>query len=380
MKKIILILSLLFLIDSAFSQTINGQWRGYFNDLDNNISLYKGNTEYVLELEINGETVSGTSYTYFENRRYFVICNLNGSFNKQLKKIIVNETERIKGSTPPDWSDCLQTHILYYKKQDGEEVLSGDWKSSPYNDKKNGGCGIGATTLSRRVLNNSIAFNKQNRSATPETKPIIKPTPGFKDKNPTVKPPVVKATPKIVNPTPNFKDKNPILKPPVAKTNPKTIKPAPVIIPKEKVTPKTITKIEEPAITKKPEEKRIINKPFEKRNSNIVKTIEIENETFKVDLYDNGDIDGDTISLFYNGKLLLSHKRLNDKAISLSLHPDNDRDVNELIMYAENLGSIPPNTALMVVTDGENRYEVRISSDLQKSGAIRFVYQPKKTQ
>ena len=49
-------------------------------------------------------------------------------------------------------------------------------------------------------------------------------------------------------------------------------------------------------------------------------------------------------------------------------------------MYAENLGEIPPNTALMVVTDGENRYEVRISSDLEKSGVIRFVYKPKTGQ
>ena len=53
------------------------------------------------------------------------------------------------------------------------------------------------------------------------------------------------------------------------------------------------------------------------------------------------------------------------------------QDVNELIMYADNLGEIPPNTALMIVTDGDNRYEVRITSDLQKSGTIRFVRKPK---
>jgi hypothetical protein len=46
-------------------------------------------------------------------------------------------------------------------------------------------------------------------------------------------------------------------------------------------------------------------------------------------------------------------------------------------MYADNLGAIPPNTALMVVTDGDSRYEVRISSDLKKSGTIRFVHKPK---
>ena len=117
-----------------------------------------------------------------------------------------------------------------------------------------------------------------------------------------------------------------------------------------------------------------------RRNSELVKTIEIDNNSFTVDLYDNGEIDGDSVSLFFNSKLLLSHKRLSDKAIRLTLDVDNNQNINELIMYAENLGSIPPNTALMVINDGDNRYEVRISSDLQKSGVIRFIHKPKTKQ
>ena len=375
MKKIVLILLLFFIKTAAFSQTINGQWRGFFNEGDNNISLLKGNTEYVLELEINGESVSGTSYTYFYDRQYFVICNLNGTYNKKAKKIVVNETERVKGSTPPDWNDCLQTHILYYTKQDGKEVLTGEWKTSPYQAASNGGCGSGSTTLSRRILTNTFAFNKQTRTPAPP-KAGAKPNPSFKDKNKTpVSPPVVKTTPP-------FKDKNKTVVPaPVVKATPKAVKPSTQAPPKDSPVKNQITKIDAPAVTKKVmEEKPVADKPFEKRNNTVLKTIEIENGTFRVDLYDNGDIDGDSISLFYNGKLLLSHKRLSDKAISLTLNPENSRDVNELVMYAENLGTIPPNTALMVVTDGDNRYEVRISSDLQKSGVIRFIHKPKSPQ
>ena len=58
----------------------------------------------------------------------------------------------------------------------------------------------------------------------------------------------------------------------------------------------------------------------------------------------------------------------------LSLSLDKSVDVNELTMYAENLGTIPPNTALMVVTDGDKRYEVRITSDTEKNGTIAFVH------
>jgi predicted DNA-binding protein (UPF0278 family) len=95
-------------------------------------------------------------------------------------------------------------------------------------------------------------------------------------------------------------------------------------------------------------------------------------------LYDNGEIDGDSISLFYNGKLLLTNKKLTDKSISLMLPIDEENEMNELVMYAENLGLIAPNTALMVVTDGPNRYEIRITSDLEKSGTIRIVRKSRK--
>ncbi len=357
MKKFLLTIAIFTIVPAAFSQKINGQWRGYFNERDNNISLLRGNTEYVLELEINGETVSGTSYTYFDNRRYYVICNLNGTYDKKSKKILVNETERVKGLTPTDWSDCLQTHILFYEKQDGKEILNGEWKTSPYNSKKNGGCGYGATTLSRRILTNSFTFNKETRTPKPLTKST---------------------------PTPSFKDKNKITPPPVVKTQSKAPVTAPAVKtqPKDSPAKKDIVKAEPQVNTPKPTEEKIKNaaRPFEKRTAAVVKTIEIEQETFNVDLYDNGDIDGDTISLFYNGKLLLSQKKLTDKPLSLKLSAESNKDVNELIMYAENLGSIPPNTALMVVTDGPNRYEVRISSDLQKSGVIRFVHKPKLAQ
>jgi hypothetical protein len=46
-------------------------------------------------------------------------------------------------------------------------------------------------------------------------------------------------------------------------------------------------------------------------------------------------------------------------------------------MYADNLGTIPPNTALMVVTAGAQKLDVYLSSTEQKSAAVRFVYKPK---
>ena len=84
-------------------------------------------------------------------------------------------------------------------------------------------------------------------------------------------------------------------------------------------------------------------------------------------------MDGDSVSLFLNGKLLVTRKKLTTQPLSIRIPKNEVEDENELVMYAENLGTIAPNTALMVVTDGTKRYEVRITSDLQKSGTIRFV-------
>ncbi|WP_462255160.1 hypothetical protein [Ferruginibacter sp.] len=355
MKKIIPLLLFLSCFTSVFAQEFKGQWKGQFTDNSTTFMGWGGERcDYVLELETNGNEVTGYSYTYFNDggKRYYTICRLKGRLNKKSGYVEVTETERTKTNVPVHIRNCFQVHKLTYFKQDDVQMLEGSWVPAP---NQEGDCGYGTTVLSRRVLkkntplfNNTTARNdKQQKKQDPKLNNI------FKDKNKVTPPPVVKrdspktaVIPPVVKTPVNPETK--ILPPPVVKTNPE-IKP-----------------------------RADIN--FEKRNNNLIKTIEIENETFKVDLYDNGDIDGDTISLLFNGKLILSHKRLSDKAITLNLNTDDKKDVNELVMYAENLGSIPPNTALMVVTDGGRRYEVRIASDLEKSGVIRFVHKPKSTQ
>lgn len=113
------------------------------------------------------------------------------------------------------------------------------------------------------------------------------------------------------------------------------------------------------------------------RKIEIVKTIYLDTLNIQVELYDNGQIDGDTISVFLNQQLILYNKRLTDKAIILNIPIREDKDY-EMIMYAENLGSIPPNTALMVVNAGKKKYEIYLSSSEQKSAGVRFRYDKKK--
>ena len=108
-----------------------------------------------------------------------------------------------------------------------------------------------------------------------------------------------------------------------------------------------------------------------KRKTDVIQTIELSSPDFSVDLYDNADIDGDSVTVYFNGQVVAAKQKLTDKPISLKLRALPQKD-NELVMYAENLGTTPPNTALMKVNADGKMYEVRISSDEQKNGTIVF--------
>lgn len=114
------------------------------------------------------------------------------------------------------------------------------------------------------------------------------------------------------------------------------------------------------------------NAKYSNRTKHVLKKIELKEAGFKVDLYDDGDVDGDIVSVYYNGRALLTGKKLTEKALTLNLTADPTRAANELLIYADNEGDIPPNTALMVVTDGANRTEVRITADAKKNGVVIF--------
>lgn len=113
---------------------------------------------------------------------------------------------------------------------------------------------------------------------------------------------------------------------------------------------------------------------IQKRQNEVVQDVIVDTSQIKIELYDNAEIDDDTVSVFLNNSLLLHRKRLTDKAIVLNIQAFPNTDY-ELVMYAENLGRIPPNTSLMVITAGKRRYEMRISANEQKNAVVRIRYQ-----
>lgn len=116
----------------------------------------------------------------------------------------------------------------------------------------------------------------------------------------------------------------------------------------------------------------VIENQFKQRENVVAEEIAVSSDSLKVDFYDNGEVDGDSISIFFNNQLLAFNRKISTRAIHFDLVLDSTKEVNELTMFADNLGSIPPNTALMLVSDGKKRYELRLSSNLEKNATIRI--------
>lgn len=115
------------------------------------------------------------------------------------------------------------------------------------------------------------------------------------------------------------------------------------------------------------------NLKLQNREKEVVQTIDIDTSVIRIDLYDNAEIDDDTVTILVNNTLLLHKKRLTDRPLTVTFNAFPGTEY-ELMMYAENLGRIPPNTALMVITAGKKRYEVRLSSSEQKTAVVKFKY------
>ena len=114
----------------------------------------------------------------------------------------------------------------------------------------------------------------------------------------------------------------------------------------------------------------VINNPMIiKRTTEIIEALEVTGDSVVLSLYDNGEIDGDTVSVFLKNELVLAKVGLRAQAFkhTVAIRPG---EVVQLTLFAENLGSIPPNTGLLVLTTNDQRYQVNFSSTLNKSSSI----------
>lgn len=163
----------------------------------------------------------------------------------------------------------------------------------------------------------------------------------------------------------------------IAEEKPIVIAPPP---PVQKREERPLVKADSPK--KEPEPTVVITEPaqapsieekFVSRKKVLIKEIPLNGDSLELRFYDNAEIDGDSISLFLNDKLLFQHIRLTGNAYSIKLAISELNETNELIMVAENLGAIPPNTSYMLALVGDKRYDAYLASTEGSSAMIRFI-------
>jgi hypothetical protein len=92
-------------------------------------------------------------------------------------------------------------------------------------------------------------------------------------------------------------------------------------------------------------------------------------DSVTLSIYDNGEIDGDTVSVFVNDIQVVEKIGLSAQAYKITI-PVSRSQINKIELFAENLGKIPPNTGLLVIYSGENRYQIFFTATLEKNAVI----------
>lgn len=394
MRLIFTLFTLLLLSYSAESQNITGIWRGYFSSSN---GLYRDGVReemYKYEVQIDekkDKSVKGVTYSY-KSTVFYGKASMQGIYTPVSKTLIIKETGLLELEIGDKSQPCLMTCYLDYSKMGKLEVLQGNFISINVKDK--GDCGSGNVYLERVTKSDFVPEDFLVKKKPSDTVKTTKPTPI------TVPPQSPKPAPTTTKPSNSSAAKKPTTilpktTPPAApvtssKTKPgaennliTTPKPSsPTAIPLEKGSsvisePKkkdTIpSKQKELAVTKKSN----LPKVLVERENNLVKTIQTDESYIQIDLYDNGTIDHDSISVFHNNIQVVKNGGLGYTPITLKVKMSKEDPRHEFIMVAENMGEIPPNTALMVITAGKKRYEVFLTSTEEKNAKVIIEYKPK---
>ncbi len=132
----------------------------------------------------------------------------------------------------------------------------------------------------------------------------------------------------------------------------------------------TIVKQQAPVVITQEEKDKL--SLFNTRTKNYTREIEVNSPNLRIELYDNGAIDYDSVTVFFNEHIVIPKSKLDYTAIRATLHLSDSLEYNELSMFAENEGLVPPNTAMLIIYDGSTRHDILLTSDLKQNATIRL--------
>lgn len=357
------------------AQDLTGIWRGSFrsnSDPATNriMELMGADDRYKFEVQVDqsSKNFEGVTYSY-KTTVFYGKATCKGTVNQETHKVLLEELKIVEVRMTGGSDACIMTLFLQYSKMGDEEFLEGNYTSMNTTDSTN--CGKGTVFLRKVVTSDfykePFLVEKEKAREKPKLAEKKADAPVVKKTTPVKTPPATKSKTQ-----PNTSTTRP-------KTNPGTVTTKPKIKPAGRDTATKV--VAAPADTPKRAEVRIPHPPpatpkiFLSRENELVKTIITGSPEVVINIYDNGTVDNDTISVYLDKKLVLHKKRLTEQPLTLKFKLDENTDYHELVMVAENLGEIPPNTSLMVVNAGKKQYEVRITSTEQKNAVVIFKYE-----
>jgi hypothetical protein len=103
------------------------------------------------------------------------------------------------------------------------------------------------------------------------------------------------------------------------------------------------------------------------------RNIEIHSDEITIQVFDKNEVDGDSISLYYGDSLIVQHLAITHKKVSFTIKIDKSRP-KQIVLYAENQGSVPPNTACIIIKDGRASTDVVLQSDFKYCDSVMLTY------
>ena len=110
--------------------------------------------------------------------------------------------------------------------------------------------------------------------------------------------------------------------------------------------------------------------PYAQRAEKVLQEVAIAADSLTLSLYDNGVVDGDVVSVYVNGENIFDNAKLTGAAIKKTIALKATGGEIKILLVAETLGSLPPNTGLLIIDDGTTNHNVHFSADLQTNASI----------
>ncbi len=352
------------------AQNLTGRWQGSF--IANGDAVINNFTYELIIKENANHQITAQTITKRADQ-FYASAFAKGTHSTRTQLVQIEETSFEQIKIANELEACLMSNFLTYKNINGHEILEGSYMSTVVGGQRN--CGSGKVFLEKvsslLTVNNPKVDTKN--IDTQKKKAIIAQKTITNNKTAPSKSTKIDAPNTILNASisankipPSVEKKN------IQATVNSTIESdTDEVVVENEATPTSTTT--QNSIRNQP-----INLPWVLvgRENKLVKKIITNSKMVSIDLFDNGTIDNDTIIVFDNKKLLVNKKRLSYKAIHLEFNFTENSREHEVIIVAHNMGTVPPNTALLLLKDGKNRQEYFITSTNKINAKILIVYEP----